>query len=96
MAARLAAQAAPTPATTIEIMPENWDAMRLFLAVETQWRRAGIAGIAVGLDYGVLPMAAGAMGIELDGDLFGRVRVMEHAALAAMAARDARRPRGRP
>ncbi len=66
-------------------MPENWDAMRLFLAMETQWRRAGMSGVATGLDYSVLPAVAGLAGLALNADIFARLRILEGAALAAMA-----------
>ncbi len=65
-------------------MPENWGAMRIFLAMDTQWRRAGMAGIATGLDYAVLSVVAGALAIGLDADLLARLRVLEGAALTAM------------
>lgn len=68
-------------------MPENWDAMRLFLAMETQWRRAGMTGVATGLDYAVLPAVAGFNGLTLNADLFARLRIIEGAALKAMAER---------
>lgn len=85
MAAMLAASAAASAPAAFEVMPENWDAMRLFLAMETQWRRAGMTGVATGLDYAVLPAVAGFHGLTLDADLFARLRILEGAALAAMA-----------
>jgi hypothetical protein len=87
MAAGLAASAQPAAAEAVEVMPENWGAMRVFLGMETQWRRAGMAGVAVGLDYGALPVVAGALGVTADADLFGRLRILEGAALAVMAER---------
>jgi hypothetical protein len=85
MAARLAASTrAPD---TIEIMPENWPALRVFLGLETQWRRAGLGGVAVGLDYGALPVVAGCLGIPTDADLLARLKVLEGAAISAMMVR---------
>lgn len=32
------------------MLPENWDALELFLALQTQWRHAPMGGLT-GLDY---------------------------------------------
>ena len=45
----------------LEIWPENWPALRVFLAMQTQWR-VGMAG-PVGLDYGVLRLVERRIGI---------------------------------
>lgn len=90
MAAALAASAAAAAPEAFEVMPENWDAMRLFLAMETQWRRAGMSGIATGLDYAVLRPVARLFGLATSADLFDRVRILEGAALLAMAERHRR------
>jgi hypothetical protein len=82
LAARLAP---PAPPEVIEVWPENWDAMRIFLGLETQWRRAGMAGVPVGLDYAALPVVATALGVPLLEDLLARLRILEGAALTAMA-----------
>lgn len=81
------AEAASRAAPPLEILPENWPALRLFVAVETQWRRAGMSGLATGLDYAVLPMAARALGVALTGELLRRLKVIEAEALGAMAER---------
>lgn len=86
MAAGLAASATPPAPEMVEVMPENWGAMRIFLAMDTQWRRAGMAGVATGLDYAVLPVVAAALALALDADLLARLRILEGAALTAMAA----------
>lgn len=39
----------PAAPDVIEVWPENWDAVRAFCAVATQWR-SGMGG-ATGLDY---------------------------------------------
>ena len=77
--------APPAPPEMIEVWPENWDAMRVFLGMETQWRRAGMAGVAVGLDYAALPVVTGALGVALDEDLLARLRILEGAAVKALA-----------
>ena len=85
LAAGLVPPASAAPSEVTEVWPENWDAMRVFLGMETQWRRAGMAGACVGLDYAVLPIVAGALAIAVDEDLLARLRVMEGAAVKAMA-----------
>jgi hypothetical protein len=73
------------PRPGLAIWPENWAAVRAMAAMATQWRRAGMAGIEVGLDYAVLPVVCAALALTLDEDLLGRIRVMEAAALSALA-----------
>jgi hypothetical protein len=52
----------------IEIEPENGDAVKLFLAMATQWRQIALSGAKAaivmrsGLDYAALPAAAEALG----------------------------------
>lgn len=59
--------------------------MALFLACGTQWRRAGMTGIPAGLDYAGVEAAARARGVAWTDDLLSRLRIMEGAALEAMA-----------
>jgi hypothetical protein len=73
------ARAAPLP-----VAPGAWDAVRLFLAAETQWRRAGMGGRPTGLDYPAVAMVAGVLGLTLDAALLGQVKVIEVEALTAM------------
>lgn len=47
------------------------------LASVTQWRYAGMAGVAMGLDYAGVAAAAAALDIPWDADLLGRVRTLE-------------------
>ncbi len=69
----------------VEIWPENWDAFHLFQVLATQWR-VGMGG-PTGLDHNVLLARLDRMALDpadrdqLDED----VRVMELAALEAMA-----------
>lgn len=70
-----------------EVMPVNWGAVRVFFAMGTQWRRAGMVGVPVGLDYAALPVACGALSIVLDEPLLARLRVLESAAAEAMIER---------
>lgn len=84
---RTAARGAPEH---IGVWPENWGAVRVFLAMGTQWRRAGMGGVPVGLDYAALPAIAGALGVPADADLLARLRVMEAEAGQILRARHVR------
>lgn len=75
----------------VEILPENAEAVRVFLAMSTQWMRAGIAGVPTGLVYAALPIVAGVLDIAVDDDLLGRVQIMEAEALQVMLADSERR-----
>lgn len=74
--------------------PENWPAVRTFLAADTQWRTAGLSGVPIGLDYVALHLAARALGYRWSARLLARLRVLEAEALAALAQRR-ERERGR-
>lgn len=74
--------AAERPA--LRVWEENWPVLRLFLAMATQWRHAGMAGLPVGLDYAALPVVAGALELVLDGALLRRLRAMEDAYVLAV------------
>ena len=68
------------------VFPENWDAVRVFVAGATQWR-IGPSGTATGLDYaGVRAVAAG-LRVRWR-DVFEGVRAMEGAALEVLDAPD--------
>lgn len=75
----------------LEIWPENWDAVTVFLAADTQWRHAGLAGVPVGLDLAGVAAACRFVGVAPTADLLGRLRVLERAALKIIHAREARR-----
>lgn len=68
------------------VLPENEDAVRVFRAAGTQWRRAGMTGVASGLDYAGVEAAARALAIAWTDDLLDRLRVMEAAAIEVMHA----------
>ena len=70
-----------------EVMAENWPAVEAFAALSTQWRRAGMDGTPVGLDYVAVEPTLKLIGRELTPALFGELRLMESAALEAMARR---------
>lgn len=71
-------------AEMLEVMPGNWGAVRVFFSMGSQWRRAGMAGVATGLDYAALPVVCGALDVALDAGLLARLRVLEGAAVRAM------------
>lgn len=70
------------------VLPENWDAIKVFSAMQTQWvRDVGMGGIVtLGLNYAVIDtVAAKVLDTEPDHrDLFARLQVMEHEALGIM------------
>lgn len=56
---------------------DNWAAVRLYLACLTQWRRGGMNGQKIGLDYVAVEITARAKGIELNKENFEGLQVME-------------------
>ena len=72
----------------VEIWPDNILAVRVFLAMSTQWR-VGLAG-ATGLDYGALPAVMRLMQVP-PGErriVFNDLRALEDAALETIQKRD--------
>lgn len=69
---------------------DNAPALRLFLAASSQWRMAGHPPRPVAMDYAGVEAAARLAGIDVTPPLFADLRIMEAAALRAMAER--RRP----
>ncbi|MEO5336869.1 MAG: DUF1799 domain-containing protein [Magnetospirillum sp. WYHS-4] len=69
--------------------PDNWDALRVFLALGTQWRWiAGPMGArAAGLDYAAIPPTLVLMGMAATPALFAQLRAMEGAALEVWSRR---------
>ena len=63
------------------VIPENWDALQLFLGCHTQWRH-GPSGHRTGLDYAGCQAAAAADGVDWRKALNG-LRVMEREVLLA-------------
>lgn len=68
----------------LEVEPENWDVVMLFLRVQTQWRYS--FGGPTGLDYTGVEAAMRLAGIQQSADLFDGLQVMEVAALREMNA----------
>lgn len=69
----------------IELGPEEYDAVRLFYRLGTQWRRVGMDGVRTGLDYAAVERTAAMMDLAMTPDLFDDIGVMERAALAVFA-----------
>ena len=71
------------------VWPDMVDSWRLFMGMVTQWRTAGMAGVRIGLDYGVLEQVAASLEITvpLDKQTFADIRFMEAEALSAWTKR---------
>jgi hypothetical protein len=61
------------------VLEENWETVRFFLRVQTQWRMGGMGGF-LGLDYTVFPIISQAFAIPLTGELLSGLQIMERAA----------------
>jgi len=57
-------------------MPENWQAVCLFLALQTQWTFTP-SGSRAGLNYTSVRIVAGLRGVKLTPDLFNDVQLLE-------------------
>jgi hypothetical protein len=80
-----AASFAAQEAQGFAVLPENWDAVMLFLKCCTQWRHAGLAGIRTGLDYSAVDVVMRHTDIKDPQDAFWRLQQIESEALAALA-----------
>ena len=71
----------------VEIYPENWQPLCLFLALQTQWR-VGPGG-PTGLDYAALPVVERRLGVKRAdrNDVFNALQVLERTVLAGWAER---------
>jgi hypothetical protein len=77
-------QPLPNEAPFCEIWAEHWPAVRLFGAMQTQYRRSPLTGRVTGLDYAALPVVEQRLGIgrRQARQAFDALRVMEaHAVL---------------
>jgi hypothetical protein len=77
------------------IYPEGWPVLRLFLALSTQWRRAGLDGAITGMDRTAISPTAALMGIALSGDQGCWLLAMESAALTELLKQQERAARRR-
>lgn len=71
--------------SVIDVWPENWLPMQVFLSMRTQWR-VGMGG-PTGLDYGALPSVLDIQGVKRKErqEVFLAVQTMEQAALKVFA-----------
>lgn len=78
----------PEPTGPFRVLPENWEAVRVFVALSTQWRLAPMGG-PVGLDNAAIPPTLMLMGIGRKrwAEIFERLMVMEGAAIGVMRGR---------
>jgi hypothetical protein len=67
----------------LEIWPENWEAVEVFVAMATQWRHSSLGGV-VGLDYVALNTVMGILAVRDVKDVFYCVRIMESEALTVI------------
>lgn len=66
---------------------EEWTAASLLLALDTQWKTAGMAGVITGLDYAAIEPTARLLGIDVTPPVFLALRTMEAEALGVFADR---------
>ena len=71
------------------VLPDNWPALQLFLAMATQWDRAGMKGARTGLNYNrIQAVLDGRPDIDQDYPaLFARLQLLEIHALNEMSQR---------
>jgi hypothetical protein len=80
----------------VEIEPENADAARLFVAVQTQWRCTPRTNGKLellertGLDYSALPVVAHSLRLDLGEELLAQLRFLEAETLAIQSAKNAK------
>ena len=68
----------------LEIEPDNWETVNVFMRVQTQWRQ-GFGG-PTGLDYPAVFQTMDRIGVrDADGEIFAGLQIMERAALNCQA-----------
>lgn len=75
----------------LEVFEEHREVVELFVASGTQWRYAGLEALPAGLDYAGVRATAEAIGTPWERRLLDSLRVMEHAAIEALAERRPKR-----
>jgi hypothetical protein len=71
-----------------EVLPENWEAVQMFLRCQTQWRISGMGGL-IGLDYGAVAWLLRLYRAKDQRSLLEDLQIMEAAVLETMAKRRA-------
>ncbi|MFN7400558.1 MAG: DUF1799 domain-containing protein [Sandaracinobacter sp.] len=64
---------------------EEWTAASLLLALDTQWKTAGMTGVIQGLDYQAIEPTARLLGVEVTPAVFLCLRTLEAEALRVFA-----------
>lgn len=69
-------------AAAFSVLPSNWPAVEIFLAMETQWDVIP-PGVAVRMVYEAMPAVMDMMGVKkrYRRDIFRRIRIIEAAVL---------------
>lgn len=60
----------------MEIDPDNWDTVQLFLRLQTQWRISPM-GYRLGLEYTSVPIVCRAFSLKFTKQLFSDLQLME-------------------
>lgn len=74
----------PAPSDDYEVLPENWEAVQMFLRCQTQWRTAGMGGV-LGLDYGPVAWLLRLYRVKDQRAVLEDLQTMEAAVLEALA-----------
>lgn len=72
------------------MLPENWEALTVFLKCATQWRYAGMAGVQTGLDYSAVDVVLRFSQAEAPGQIFEQIQIIEAGAIEGFAERQDR------
>ena len=70
---------------TFEVLPENWEAVQMFMRCQTQWR-VGMAG-PIGLDYGAVNWLLRLYEVDDPRSVLEDLQTMEAAVLMTMSKR---------
>lgn len=62
------------------VHPDNWDAVQLYLACQTQWRIGGMKGVATGLDYAAVDVVMRRRGFR--DEVFEQLQTIEKTMLS--------------
>lgn len=71
----------------VQVPPDEQATLALFLSMGTQWRWCPVSGQRLGMDYAAIAPTASLQGTELTPMVFHDLRLMENAALDALAER---------
>lgn len=62
-----------------EVDPDNWDALMLFLRIQTQWYRSPMSGLPVGLNYSGVEAFARLAKIDITAEMLAALQILEMA-----------------